>query len=148
MTFCLKLTDVAVLLGIPVSRLRYRVAQLPGPWARRENQRLAWPEILSLAAVGQFCESYPIEIGVFSDSITDLVELFCEHSPAQLQDQRLLYQDGRKEFRLMSRDADTSEIVADRWLAIELDEVLQDIWSRLYSPALVTGDDSAIRSAA
>lgn len=148
MSFGLKLTDAALLLDIPVSRLRYRVNQLPGPWAERENQRLAWPELLALGAIGQYCGSYRLEIGVFSDSITELVKLFCDHSRGQLQDQRLLYQAGRNEFRLVSQGADTSQIVAEQWLAIEIGEVMEEIFDRFCSPALVTGDEYPVRSAA
>ena len=148
MKFGLKLPDAAGLLGVPVSRLRYRVSHLPGPWTQRKDQRLAWPEILALAAIGQYCESYHLEIGVFSASVTDLVELFCEHSPAELQDQRLLFQATRKEFRVVARSADADEIITDKWLAIDLDEVLQQIWSRLYSPELVTDNNGKMRSAA
>lgn len=146
--FAFKTTDAAEILAIPASKLRYWRKQLRGPWSHREDQRLAWPEVLALAIVGQYCEDRRLEIGVFSDAILDLVVLCRDHEPEQLAQQRLLFEPGAGQLRLVPHSENVYDQVVDgNWIPLDLQKVVESIRSRLFNGELVT-DTDALRSAA
>ncbi|NDY94754.1 hypothetical protein [Wenzhouxiangella limi] len=145
--FRYKITNVAEILEVPASKLRYWRQNIPGAWDRREDQRLVWPELLSLAVIARFSEQARLETAVFAGCFETLVNLLCGYHPIDLFDQRLLFNPNQGLFEIVSVEENVYEKLASGdWVVSPLGEIVRQIFDCLFSTEL--GDEEKSHSVA
>lgn len=143
--FRYKISNAAEILDVPAAKLRYWRQNLPGAWDRRNDQRLAWPELLSLAVVARFSEQTRLETTVFAGCFETLVSLLGSHPPMDLFSRHLLFNPKQGLFKVVTVEENIYEQLASGdWVVSPLGEIVRQIFDCLFSMEL--GDEKQSES--